>query len=170
MIINQSLIKIEELELSNTVFSMQKDGGDRRKYQGSHPLVLKPDCNYKSNCGDKCGDMNKPKQGATLLVHKHESLYCMADYSPRYVFEWEKLGLKCNKFSQVIAIKIGLLMGCKKFNFISFDAHVNGCTDSYIPGVGITSKDVELRNHVQKVKRYLKFIDYRWITPKKRKS
>ena len=166
--INEALIKIEELDLPNPIYSMQKDGGDRRQYKYSNPLILKPDCDYKSNCGDKCGNMYKPKKGATLLVHKHESFYCFADYSPRYVFDWVKLGLKCNRFSLVIAIRIGILMGCKKFCFISFDAHTTGCLDSYIPNIGITEINPAFRNYTWKVKRYLKNLDYIWITPKKR--
>ncbi|MCK4826625.1 hypothetical protein KA005_63395, partial [bacterium] len=158
--INQALLKIEEIGFQNPIYSMQKDGGNRRKYKFSHPIILKPDCDYKSDCGDICGDMIRPKQGATLLVHKHESLYCFADYSPRYVFDWAKLGLKCNRFSLVIAIRIGILMGCKKFCFISFDAHTTGSLDSYTPNVGITEANPAFRNYVWKVKRYLKNLDY----------
>jgi len=166
--INEAIIKIEEIGLSNPVYSMQKDGGDRRRYWHSCPLIFKPDCDYKSNCGDRCGNMYRPKKGATLLVHKYESLYCFVDYSPRYVFDWKKLGLKCNRFSLVIAIRIGILMGCKKFYFISFDAHTTGCLDSYVPNIGVTETNPAFRNYVWKVKRYLKNLDYIWITPKKR--
>jgi len=166
--INEAIIKIEELDLPNPIYSMQKDGGDRRRYFRSHPFILRPDCDYKSNCGDKCGNMYKPKKGAILLVHKHESLYCFADYLPRYVFDWAKLGLKCNRFSLVIAIRIGILMGCKKFCFISFDVHTTGCLVSYIPNVGITETNPAFKNYTWKVKRYLKNLDYMWITPKKR--
>lgn len=163
--INQAIIKIEELDLPNPVYSMQKDGGDRRRYKDSHPFILQPDCDYKSNCNDKCGGIYRPKKGATLLVHKHESLYCFADYSPRYVFDWMELGLKSNQFSQIIAIKIGLLMGCKKFHFVSFDIYTSGCKDSYIPNVGIVKADLALRGHVRRAKGHLIDIDHKWITP-----
>jgi len=165
--INQAIIKIEEIGLPNPVYSMQKDGGDRRQYLNSYPLILKSDCDYTPDCGDECGNMYRPKQGATLLVHRHESLYCMPDYSPRYVFDWQNLGLPCNQFSQIIAIKIGIIMGCIKFNFVSFDAHVSGCLDSYVPNVGIVMKDFALKNHVRRVSRHLKNLNYEWITPRK---
>ena len=165
--LNEAIIKIEELDLPNPVYSMQKDGGDRRRYYHLHPLILKPDCDYKSNCGDRCNGIYRPKKGATLLVHKHESLYCFADYSPRYVFDWKELGLRSNQFSQIIAIKIGHIMGCKKFCFISFDAHVNGCLDSYVPNVGIIRGDLAFRGHVRKVRPHIKRLDCRWITPRK---
>lgn len=165
--INEALIKVEELDLPNPIYSMQKDGGNRRQYYHTRPLTLKPDCDYKSDCGDKCSNMIKPKKGATLLVHRHESLYCFSDYSPRYVFNWAELGLKCNRFSQVIAIKIGILMGCEKFCFISFDVHTVGCLDSYTPNVGITNTNPAFRNYIWKVKRHLKGINHEWITPKK---
>lgn len=165
--INQAIIKIEEIDLPNPVFSMQKDGGNRRRYWRSSPLILKPDCDYKSNCGDKCGGMIRPKRGATLLVHRHESLYCFLDYSPRYIFDWKELGLRCNQFSQIIAIKIGILMGCAKFNFISFDAHVNGCLESYAPNIGIIHTDSSFINHTRKIRRHIKHLNHKWITPKK---
>ena len=165
--INQALLKIEEIGLQNPIYSIQKDGGNRRRYWRSRPLILKPDCDHTPNCGDECGIMIRPKQGATLLVHKHESLYCFPDYSPRYVFDWKELGLRYNQFSQVIAIKIGILMGCGKFHFVSFDAHVHGCLESYTPNIGVTGVDPAFKNHVQKVRRYLRHLDCEWITPKK---
>jgi len=165
--INESIIKIEEIDLPNPIYSMQKDGGDRRRYQGVCPLILKPDCDYTPNCGDKCGGMYRPKKGATLLVHKHESLYCFPDYSPRYVFDWQELGFRCNQFSQIIAVKIGSWMGCAKFNFISFDAHTNGCLGSYVPGIGVTHTDPGFINHTRKIRRHIKHLNHKWITPKK---
>lgn len=164
--INQAILKVEEIGLPNPVYSMQKDGGDRKQVYIPYKLNP-PECNYTSSCGDKCGSMRRPKQGATLLVHKHESLYCFSDYSPRYVFDWTELGLKCNRFSQVVAIKIGILMGCEKFYFVSFDAHVNGCLYSFTPDVGIAGEFSPFKSHVWKVKRHLKGINHEWITPKK---
>lgn len=167
--INQAIIKVEEFDLPNPIYSMQKDGGDRRRHKDSHPLILKPDCDYTPDCGDTCGNMYRPKQGATLLLHQHESLYCFPEYSPRYVFDWAKLGLRCNQFSLIIAIKIGILMGCKKFHFISFDAHVNGCLESYTPNIGTTNINPAFKSYVQKVRRYIRKLDYKWITPRDEK-
>ena len=163
--INEALIKIEELDLPNPIYAMMKDGGDRRQYWHVRG-ILKPDCDYKSNCGDKCGGKSMPKKGATLLVHKHESLYCFADYSPRYIFDWKELGLNRNQFSQIIAIKIGILMGCKKFHFVSFDFQVNGCLERYIPNVGVVGIQREYICHLRRAKRYLMDLDHKWITPK----
>ena len=165
--INQAIIKVEEIDLPNPIFSMQKDGGSRRKYVHSRPLILKPDCDYKSNCGDACCSIHRPKKGITLLVHKHESFYCLSDYSPRYVFDWAELGLKCNRFSLVIAIKIGILMGCAKFHIVSCDVHTTGSLESYVPHVGMTKGNPGYKNYVWKIKRYLKDLDCKWITPKK---
>lgn len=165
--INESIIKIEGLDLPNPVFSMQKDGGNRKSHSRHRSLV--PDCDYTPNCGDKCGDMIRPKRGATLLVHKHESLYCFPDYFPRYVFDWKELGLPKNRFSQILAIKIGLLMGCVKFHFVSFDVHINGCLDIYVPNVGVIGINRGYAGHVWKIKPYLTELEYKWITPKKKK-
>ena len=164
--INAAIVKIEELDLPNPIFAMIKDGGNRRHHWSS-PIILKPDCDYTPKCGDKCGNLHRPKQGATLLVHKHESLYCFPDYSPRYVFEWEEFGLRHNNISLVIAIEVGILMGCKKFCFVSLDGHVNGSIERYIPGVGVIGEDGAYLSHRRRIKPYLAKLDHSWITPKK---
>ena len=165
--INEAIIKIEEIGLPNPIFAMIKDGGDRRQYYHTNPAILKPDCDYTPNCGDRCGKMYRPKQGATLLVHKHEALYCMPDYSPRYIFEWEEFGLRHNNISLVIAIEIGILMGCKEFCFVSLDIHVNRCLKMYVPNVGVIGEDGAYLSHRRRIKPYLTKYDHRWITPKK---
>ena len=147
--------------MPNPIFSTQKNGGSRKHSRSS----LIPDCDYTPNCGDRCGSMIRPKRGATLLVCKHGSLYCFPDYSPRHVFEWEKLGLPGDEFSHVIAIKIGSLMGCKKYYFISFDSITNNCIDSYVPGVGVTARKPEFLKFARRVMPYLVDLNYDWITP-----
>jgi len=164
--INQSIIKAEEIGLPNPVFSMQKDGGNRRRSLSTHNLS--PDCDYTPNCGDRCGRMIRPKQGATLLVHKHESLYCFPDYSPRYVFDWMEFGLPKNPFSLIIAVKLGILMGCDRFRFVSCDVHVNGSLDQYAPGIGIIRNRPHYRNQPRNLKPYLAGLDCKWIIPVKK--
>ena len=170
--INEAIVKVEEVGLSNPVYSMQKDGGERRQYwrvldKFQHGMLI-PDCDYTPDCGDSCGKMRRPKQGATLLVHEHESLYCMPDYSPRYIFEWEEFGLRHNNISFIMAMEIGILMGCKKFCFVSFDVHVNGSFQAYTPGVGL--KQGKYKDHKRRIRSHLVDLDYRWITPTKRKA
>lgn len=164
--INQSIIKVQEIDLSNPIFSMQKDGGNRRRY----PHKLIPDCDYTPNCGDRCGEIVRPKPGATLLVHKHESLYCFPDYSPRYVFDWKDFGLPGNVFSLIMAVKIGVLMGCMKFYFISCDAHVKGYLETYVPGIGVHKKkgSFTYNEQVDKLKEHLVGLNCEWIIPVKK--
>jgi len=163
--LDRAIIKAEEIGLSGSVFSMQKDGGPRRRYPT--PKLI-PDCDHSPNCGDVCGPMYRPKQGATLLVHRHESLYCFPDYSPRYVFDWKEFGLPINLFSLILAIKIGTLMGCDKFRFISCDAHAIGCFERYVPNVGIMGIDPHYKNQPRRIRPYLADLDYEWITPVKK--
>lgn len=169
--INDAIVKVEELDLSNSIFSLQKDGGDRMKYckaktKFGHPLFI-PDCDYTPDCGDRCGGMVRPKKGAILLVHLHESLYCMPDYSPRYIFCFQQLGFLHNQFSLIIAIRIGLLMGCESFRFVSFDLYITGSCQSYTPGVGL--RWGEYRNHIKRTKPHIKDLDYKWVIPKEGK-
>lgn len=145
--INQAIEKVEDLELDNPIYSLQKNGGDQRTNIPKDNLS--PDCLHE--CLDICGNMIRP-QGATLLVHNLESLYCFRDYSPRYVFKLEDFGLIKNTCSFVIAIKMGELFGCSSFNFISFDAHV-------------FKNDRTYAHQLPEVKPFYKDLDIKWIIP-----
>jgi len=147
--INQSILDVENLGLKNKIYSMQKDGGNKRVKSSDN---LNPNCPERHNgCGDSCGGMNRPKH-ATLIVHNLESLYCFDDYSPRYVFELADFGLTQNTCSFVIAIKMGQLFGCTSFNFISFDAHVLKNNKIY-------------QHQVPEVAPHYADLDVKWILP-----
>ena len=158
--INHAIIAVEELGLSNTIYAMQKDGGRKR----THPNgIMNPECEHSDNCDD-CGGKVRPKK-AILLVHRHESLYCFSDYSPRYVFDWDVLGLPGNECSFIFAIQMGKLFACNGFRFISFDAHTNGNRHTYIPGEGL-SGIASYESQVPKIDKYINGYRCEWITPK----
>ena len=147
--INQAIIAVEDLELPNQVYSMQKDGGSLRR--GKDVQALTPKCDHSGQCPNQCGYVVRPKR-ATLIVHNLESLYCFDDYSPRYVFELADFGLTQNTCSFVIAIKMGQLFGCTSFNFISFDAHVLKNNKIY-------------QHQVPEVAPHYADLDVKWILP-----
>jgi glycosyltransferase involved in cell wall biosynthesis len=150
--LNDAIAKIEELDIPNDVYAMEKDG----YYKDNKPCFDTHDCSIHSIM---------PKKSA-LLVHKWESLNCMPDYTPRYIFDNEELGLNPQNPSMLSAIMIGSLMGCKKFHFVSFDAF-QGDHRTYIPGKDITLIDDNGYDGIcQIVQPFLKEIDYEWITPK----
>lgn len=109
--INDSIVLIEKLNLTNIIYSVQKDKGDG---------VVRP---------------NK----ATLLVSEHESKFAFEDYKPRYIFDAIKLfdgknGCMEKEFSANCILKIVQLLGCtKKIKLIGFDA----CTNEDIRRVGL---------------------------------
>jgi len=165
--INQSIIQIEALGFENTIYSLQKNGGDKRiKSQDN----LFPNCEYSGECKDECGNMVRPKT-ATLLLHDLESKYCYTDYPKRHVFNLQKIGLPCNVFSLIFAIKIALYMGCVKFKFVSFDAHTVGDFSSFIPKKGIKPENDEscmlYRDQRQRIKHFITGLDCEWIMPEK---
>ena len=146
--INDAINKVEGLNLPNIIYSMQKDG-----LQGK---LIPHDCKEHSIM---------PKR-SILLVHKHESLLCYPDYSPRIVFDNLELGLKVNDFSALSAIKLAQLMGCTKFYFVSFDACNNQDGGQYqVENRPIRS--IGYFRQCEKMKPYLD-IDYSWITPEKK--
>lgn len=147
--LNRAIEKIEDLEVNNIVYSMQKDG--------SSPEFINC-CPYKT-C-DKCPyDLPTPKR-AVLLVHELESKECKPDYWPRLVFNNNDFDLEWNAFSALSAIKIAQHLGCNKFNFVSFDACVNN--DSK------TAFGTELSLYLQQakvMKEFIKDLDHNFITP-----
>ena len=145
--LNSSIDTIEKLLLSNVVYSMQKDGPGRG--------IL--ECN---DCSKHTIMPNK----SILLVHKHESINCSPDYKPRMVFDNEELGLNKYDFSALTAIKMGQIMGCKKFYFISFDACVNGECTNYFNKI-INKGYID---QARSMKPYLNNIKYEWIIPKEK--
>ena len=133
--LNDAIAKIEELDLPNDVYAMMKD-------VDSEKLCVHP-TRYP------------------ILLHKHESMDCFPDYFHRIIFDNEKLGLYINDFSALSAIKIGELMGCWKFYFVSFDACTTGDVGVYQGSC--TSEFYPLQARV--MKEFIKKYDYEWITP-----
>jgi hypothetical protein len=130
--LNESILKIESFNLSNDIFAMQKDGpGWDLKIRNNCPIKTCNKCPY---------GMLYPKK-AKLLIHKHESEFCLPDYKERYEFDNIKLGLLPDHFSALSAYKLLRYMGCNKIIFISCDSYVNKNIDTYIPNIGVTAKD-----------------------------
>ena len=130
--LHEAIGKVNELNIPNVVYSMQKDGGRWKKYS---PSELMPDCDYIGDC-DKCPGMVRPRDGVILLLHEMESKYCFPDFSPRIIFTWQELGLPHNSFSLNCAVPLAKYMGCDKVVLMCCDAHVNGDLREYVPGVG----------------------------------
>jgi len=161
--LNTAIIAVEPLNLSNPVYSMQKDGGSkRRRSTANGGDNLSPDCDHRSECGVECGVLTMPKK-ATLLLHDLESKYCFSDYHDRYVLNLKELGLPKNVFSLIFAVKAAQYMGCDDFKFISCDAHTIGDMRTYIPGKGIFEE-----NYLEQIGRFkihLIGIPHEFITP-----
>ncbi len=163
--INEAIMPVESLGLPNPIYSMQKDGGNRRRPSKDN---LCPDCDHSGQCGDVCGDMIRPTNGAILLLHEGESKYCFPDYPRRYVLNLKNFNLPGNIFSLTFALKTAQYMGCVKFRFVSCDAHALGDLNSYDPKTGTENRFVEffLLEQLDKFKPYLAGLDYAWIIPK----
>ena len=157
--INESIIKVESLNLSNPIYSLQKDGGRRRKYFPADS----PECDYSPDC-DGCPYTTRPEK-ATLLLHNRESLFCFPDYSPRYVFDWRDLGMSRNDISLVTAIRIAQFMGCTSFNLVCCDLHAFGDMGVYDVNTGSISIDTLYQWQPLVLKNVFAEIDHKFITP-----
>ena len=81
--INSAIKTIYDLDLNNKdVYSMQKDGGQKKKYAGHY--VLCPDCEYSgAGCADCSPNMIELKPETGLLLHDCESKFCWPDHPNR---------------------------------------------------------------------------------------
>lgn len=137
--LNMSIIKVEKLELSNVIYSMQKDGNKKA--------------------------MTLPIN-SILLLHEHESKGWFPDYLPRIIFDNVKLGLRWFDFSALTCIKLSKYMGCNKIHFVCFDS-INGDINNYDLITGKTRYHVNYASQIEIQKRVLKNIDHSYITPTK---
>ncbi len=132
----QALIPVENMQIDNPVYSLQKDHAD---------IV--------------------PKL-ATLLLHLHESKDCLPDYQPRIIFDNNQFGIAWNAFSQITAVKIAQWMGAKRIRFICFDSFTTGSNATYIPGKGITDHDHDnYPKQKVKIADFLLTFEHEFITP-----
>ena len=123
--INSAIVAVESLGLENPVYSMQKDGGERRNAKWAfEPLNAwhSDPCKHAGALCDDCKGIVRPK-GATLLVHEWESKFCLPDYPKRIVFDVLELGMPQNEFSMIVAAYMARYMGCKDIVFVCCDAH-----------------------------------------------
>ncbi len=164
--LNEATLAIEELDLPNVTYSMQKDGGKGRKKSLDN---LIPDCDYPgAGCGE-C-DRLRPKK-AGLLLHDLESKYCFPDYPERYVLNLQELGLSENVFSLIFALKVAQYMGCNKIKFVCCDIHANADPRTYVPGMGITGKEEDFYSEqLEKLTFFIKDLNCQFITPDEKGS
>ena len=104
-----------------------------------------------------------PKR-ATLLVHEHESKYCLEDYPDRIVFDTHTLGIHHHSVSAIAAVKMAQYMGCNNIKMISFDSITSGNMQNFILGHGITNHSL-YSVQIENTKNSLKGISHEFITP-----
>jgi hypothetical protein len=158
--LNDAIQKIEELDLPNIVYSMQKDGVAYKNVDfTNNNFWYKPPTLEMQICNDCSLHSIMPKK-SILLVHKHESSLCSLDYKPRMVFDNLEMGLLWHDFSALSAIRIAEIMGCTKFYFVSFDAITNMDNSGYA-----NTAPLGYSYQYPRMKPYLDRIDYKFITP-----
>lgn len=109
--INESVLKIESLDLHNKIYSMQKDG-DSPKYLNNCPI---------KNCNECPASMVYPKK-SVLLLHEHESKYCLKGYENKLIFDNEKNGLNKFDHSAMSCVRLCKLWGYTELILYCFDS------------------------------------------------
>lgn len=120
--LNQSILIVEELDLPNPIYSLQKDGCG----------IMEP----HGTCAQRNGHdwMIRPKS-ATLIVQetKGYSRYCLADYQPRMMID--PRGHLKFQFQETMAIRMAIalakIMGCASICLLCCGSLVNGNLDTF---------------------------------------
>jgi len=162
--LNDAIKIIEKLDLSNDLYSLQKDGCEKRKGRNNPKTWFTPDCDYS---GEGCYINNElltsVKKTTSLLLHDLESKYCFPDHPLRFVFNLKEIRLPRNEFSQIFALKIAQYMGCNKFIFVSFDAQAIGDNRQYFNNMELNPR---YPKHKPRLEKYIVGLDCTWFTPK----
>ena len=115
--VNRSINHVRNLALPNVLYSMQKDGGDKKRCP---------------NCGTHCGGINLPPPGVPLIVQYHASENCFPTWKPRYIMDLEKdFGISWWLFSVATCAHLARLMGCVKVVYLCCDS-MRGDMRSYV--------------------------------------
>ncbi len=105
--IAESIVKVEELKLSNKVYSLQKDRID------------------------------VPEATSPIILHKEESfkeVKAKGFTKPFYLLDNPAdLGIAWNNISVVTAIELAFFMGASNINLVSFDAYTHGDFRTWLP-------------------------------------
>lgn len=126
--LNQALLAVEALSPPNPLYSMQKDG--------CRALIQQ-----EGGCEECDGQrlhMTYPERETTsLLLHFHESRFCLPYHGRRYVFDAVgDLGLDLfTRTSAMCAVRIAQFMGCREIVFVSMDSIATGDTRTFTPGL-----------------------------------
>ena len=117
MAVNRSINLVRNLALPNVLYSMQKDGGDKKRCP---------------NCGEFCGAVTPPPLGVPLIVQYHASEKCFPTWEPRYIMDLQKdFGIPWWLFSIATCAHLARLMGCAKVVYLCCDS-MKGDLQSYV--------------------------------------
>lgn len=156
--INESIVSIEKLGLSNLIISMQKDG--------AYPHRNKCQCKNKSETLCKFGMIFPSNKSTVLLVSETDSFDCFTDYEPRFYFNNQDYGLSWEEPSVLSAISIAKSSGAKIIIMVAFDSFTYGDLTTYIPTTGERIPEHPYFVQHERMKNLLSDIEHEFLTPK----
>ena len=133
--LNQTVLMVQELRLSNPIYSMQKDG-----------------CG--AICEDarcmKCGyrpPMVYPHEGVTVILQEPEySEFCLWEHERRMWVSVQDLGFELESEMVIrMAIRIAQVMGCERIVFLCCDSLTDGSLETF----DVITKEVTLTTAAQ---------------------
>ena len=151
--INEAILKVNTLGLSNLIYSIQKEGPD--------PWGRGELCN--NDCYN-CSAFAVDPGGATLIVNSNQSPLCFRDYTPRIMVDQTELKLTPIHWTATVAIQLAKLMGCSDIKLLCFDA-AKGELRSFTPNVGIGKRHKGYMKQFKLQKEFLNGTKHEYIIP-----
>jgi len=111
--LNRAIVHVQELGVSNPLYSMQKDGcvSFHQRDVGCE------------GCEGEVFPIVYPREQVTLLLHEHESRNCLPRHPNRLVFDAvDELGFGWWSTSSPCAIRIAKIFGCSKVVLLCHDS------------------------------------------------
>ena len=147
--LNQAIQVVEEVCYSNETYSMQKDGASPN---------IRDHCPCVEGEITECPhDMVTPIY-STLLLHEHESKFCLPNYEKKIIFDAEQLNLYMFTPSVVCAIELAKYMGAVSLKMIGFDSYTDDDNTNIIGKVDETYPTQRLA-----IDKALENIEYQFI-------
>ena len=126
--LNQAIVHVRRLGLSNQIFTMQRDGCVAQDWRAA------PIQNLCGHC--PAGDMIMPQHPEILIVTRDTSPYCFADYSPRMVLG--SFDLPWYTMSSPIAVLVAQSWGETDLFMVAHDSYTGGNTQYVNPDGSFT--------------------------------
>jgi hypothetical protein len=114
IVLNDAILKVQEIRISNPIYSLQKDGCGFRSY----------DDRCVPDCGDRPHMVYPNREEITLIQQREYSPNCLPSHGNKIWIEsmQSQLNLLPPEMAIIMAIEISFIMGCSSVRLLCCDS------------------------------------------------